>query len=116
MSLLLLALDSSTMAAALVLLVIVAAVVVVLFRSKGGIGADFTIRYRPGSGTTVRGQVPTSKRAGINAFFARDLRPVGPVTVQGYRGPRRSLRLRFNGPLSPAQQQQARNFLLEHLR
>jgi hypothetical protein len=104
------------MAAPLVLLVIVAAVGFVLVRSKGSLGADFTIRYRPGLGTTVRGQVPTSKRAGINAFFARDLRPKGPVTVQGNRGPGRSLRLRFTGPLSPAQQQQARNFLLEHLR
>lgn len=110
------ALNSSAVAAALVLLAIVGAVVLVLARSRWGSGADFTIRYRPGTGTTVRGQIATSKRAGINAFFARDLRPSGPVTVQGDRGPGPSLRLRFQGPLSPAQQQQARNFLLDHLR
>ena len=78
--------------------------------------ADFVIRHRPGVGTTVRGLVPGSKKGAIGEFFARDLRPSGPVAVRGSWGPGRALRLSFSGPLDGFARQQARNFLLELLR
>ena len=96
--------------------VVVVPVLIGLTRAGLGIGTDFAIRYRPGRGTTVRGRLPRGKVGGIAAFFAHDLRPDGSVSVYGTWGPRRSLRLRFAGPLSPGQQQRARNFLMEHLR
>lgn len=79
-------------------------------------GADVTIRYRPGSGTTVRGRVARAKHGAIAEFFGRDLRPGGAVTVRADRGPNRSYRFRFSGALTPFQRQRARNFLLEHLK
>lgn len=78
--------------------------------------ADFVIRHRPGSRTTVRGRLPRAKVGAIAEFFSRDLDPRGPVTVRGHWGPGRSLRLEFAGPLGAADRQRARNFLLEHLR
>jgi len=76
---------------------------------------DFLIHHHPGRPVTVRGRIARSKVPGIAGFFARDLNPGRPVTVRGtWSG--RALRLRITGGLSPAMNQQVRNFLLEHLR
>lgn len=87
-----------------------------LLRAGMGPGSDFVIQYRPGGRLKVRGQVAASRVGGIKSFFENDLRPERSVTVRGTFGPGRSLRLRFSGGLSGPQQQQARNFLIEHLR
>jgi hypothetical protein len=100
------------------LLVVLAAtvLVLVLVRIGPGLGADFEIRHRPGGRVEVRGRIPASKVGTIRAFFARDLQAECAGRVRGSYGPGRVLRLRFVGGLSPAQRQQARNFLIEHLR
>jgi hypothetical protein len=104
---------------ALTLLAILAAasiLVLVLVRIGPGLGADFEIRHRPGGRVEVRGRVPAAKVGAIRGFFARDLQADGPGSVWGTYGPGRVLRLRFRGGLSPAQRQQVRNYLIEHLR
>jgi hypothetical protein len=90
--------------------------VLVLVRIGPGLGADFTIRHRPGGRVEVRGRIPAAKVGAIRVFFARDLQARCAGTVWGWYGPGRVLRLRFGGGLSPGQRQQARNFLIEHLR
>jgi hypothetical protein len=102
--------------APLVILVAVCVLVLVLMRIGPGRGADFEIRHRPGGRVEVRGRIPASKVGAIRAFFARDLGADCSGTVWGSYGPGRVLRLRFGGGLSPGQRQQARNFLIEHLR
>jgi hypothetical protein len=102
--------------AGLVVALVVIPVLIGLARAAAGVGADFAIRYRPRAGTTVRGRVPRAKVGAIAAFFDRDLRPDASVVVRGAWGPGRVLRLRFSGRLTPAQQQRARNFLVDHLR
>ena len=102
--------------AGLVAAAVVLPVLIALGRAAAGVGADFVIRYRPSSGTTVRGRVPRAKVGAIAAFFDRDLRPAGPVVVRGAWDRGRALRLQFSGPLSPSQRQRARNFLVDHLR
>jgi hypothetical protein len=93
-----------------------AALAGVLWRFGPGLGADFAIRHRPGGRVEVRGRIPRAKIAQIRAFFSRDLAADRAGEVWGWFGPGGTLRLRFRGGLAPGQRQQARNFLIEHLR
>jgi hypothetical protein len=65
--------------------------------------------------------VPAVKVGGLVAFFDRDLRPPGLVTVRGSWGrkplkSRGAPRFRFAGSLPAGERQRVRNFLMEHLR
>lgn len=102
--------------AGLVVAAVVVPVLIGLVRAGRGLGSDFTIRYRPGRGTTVSGRVAPGKLGAVASFFDHDLRPGRAVTVRGTWGPNRLPRLTISGDLSAAQKQRARNFLIDHLR
>lgn len=106
--------------AALVVALGIVGVALVRWRDRiAGMGADFVIHHRPGAGATtaVRGRIPGARVGALRAFFERDLRPQGPVTVRGTWGPppARTLRLQISGPLDAGQRQRLRNVLLDLL-
>lgn len=88
-----------------------------LRQSGWGLGDGFLIRSRGGAATIeVRGLVPRSKVLEIQEFCRRDLRVQGPFSIRGRWGPGGRLELRWTGRSSPAQRQQARNYLLDCLK
>lgn len=78
--------------------------------------ADFTIDSRPGRRVRIHGRIPASKHGAIRSFFANDLNGARAVKVRGSFGPKRGLRLRIAGRVSPGDQQRIRNFLMSQLR
>jgi hypothetical protein len=98
------------------MLLVVLVLSVALVAAAIALRPDFVIRHRPGKEVRVRGRVPLGKSGAIKSFFARDLGADGPVMVFGNFGPRRTLRLRFWGRLSPGQKQRVRNFLIDQFR
>lgn len=111
----LLAIDRQTVLGLIVLAAIVPVLIGVMRAGLDGVGAEFVIRHRPGSGTTVRGRVPRSKHAQIAAFFDRELAPGRQVSVAGHRVRGRALRLEISGGLNPFQRQRIRNYLVDLL-
>ena len=79
------------------------------------IPAQVAIHHRPGERTRIKGKVTPAKKAAIAEFFARDLKPSGPVTVFGGRAGG-TLQFRAYGLGDRRDRQRVRNFLLEHLR
>ncbi|WP_406695269.1 hypothetical protein V5E97_29965 [Singulisphaera sp. Ch08] len=75
----------------------------------------FLIRSRTNGLIDIRGRVPRSKVLEIKEFCTQDLASDRPFTIRGNWGAGKILTLRYTGGLNPAQQQRARNFLIQCL-
>ena len=76
---------------------------------RGGYNIRITVR---GKDVTVRGPVPAAMKQELAHFFANDFPAKEKLTIHARRRADGGYDLRFSGPVTAGERQQARNFLM----